>query len=65
MTLIFVLFGTCAFLGVLNLVATIMLSNAVYRAFAVSKDIAPPLPSRDSGLVEIKDSPTYDPRFRT
>jgi len=65
MTLIFVLFGACAFLGVLNFVATIMLSNAVYRAFSESKGPAPSLPSRDSGLVEIKNSPTYDPRFRT
>jgi len=65
MTVIVVCAVSLAF-SVLNLVATLFLSNFVFRAFVAgpTRPEPPRTPERGSpGLMEVKDAPTYDPRF--
>lgn len=56
-------------IGLLNLVAVLFLSNALfrillYRPFRDIGDETNPEPDR-KGLVDLKQSMTYDPRFAT
>jgi hypothetical protein len=65
MTILYVLVGASVFLGVLNLVALTLLSNALFRFMNLDDQEPPPSPTKeDGGLVDLKDTPTYDPRFR-
>ena len=64
--LFYILISFCLFFSFLNLIFTINLSNALFRIFSTnisSKKVEAPKQS-DSGLVDPKAVPTYDPRFR-
>jgi hypothetical protein len=54
---------SCA-LSFLNLIFILFLSNSIYRLFTRGMPKQSSLKIEDKGLVDIKDSPTYDPRFR-
>jgi len=54
--------------SLLNLLATIFLSNAVFRFLAEDRNnlhsANPRASAKISGLVDVSETPTYDPRFR-
>lgn len=64
--ILYILVSTCCFFSLLNLVFVILLSNSVFRLLSDRRaDIDPrEFEVRDSGLVDPKPTPTYDPRFR-
>jgi len=67
MTPEFIIVSVCCFISFMNLLATVFLSNAVFRLLVSSrpqKD-SPVIPSKDNGLVDLKEVPTYDPRFKS
>lgn len=67
MTPEFIIVSVCCFISSMNLLATVFLSNAVFRLLVSSrpqKD-SPVIPSKDTGLVDLKEVPTYDPRFKS
>lgn len=47
-----------------NLIAILFLSNALFRIFSNAGSELPPPRQDESGLVDVRESPTYDPRFR-
>lgn len=55
----------CCVLSALNLLFVLFLSNAIFRLFHREDSRRPDAESEPSGgLVDLRDSPTYDPRFR-
>jgi hypothetical protein len=64
MILLYVLVSVSALAGVLNIVATVMLSNSLFRLLKGGSDLTPRPPAEKGGLVDPKPTPTYDPRFR-
>lgn len=54
------------FISSLNLVAIILLSNSMFRLLVDKEAEArePVAAKRDEGLVDVRQSVTYDPRFR-
>jgi hypothetical protein len=74
MTILYIICGASCFVSLANLVATLFLSNALFRVLVSERDYPPPEPPRlepprpatpDKGLVEVSETPTYDPRFRS
>jgi len=63
----YILLSASCFLSFLNFVSLILLSNAIFRLLVPNKK--PPLvsseapPAQESGLIDLKQSSTYDPRF--
>lgn len=61
---IYILLSVCMFISLMNLVATVLLSNSVFRLFGPN---TPPQiraeRNDDSGLVDPAPTPTYDARF--
>jgi hypothetical protein len=54
------------FVSLINLVAILFLSNSMFRLL-INKEAEtrePVAAKRDEGLVDVKQSMTYDPRFR-
>lgn len=47
-----------------NLIAILFLSNALFRILSGPTRRPAPSAQEESGLVELRDVPTYDPRFR-
>lgn len=64
MMILYVLCGLTLAVSIANLAAVVFLSNSIFRML-VRRDILPPPARPQSGLVDLKDSPTYDPRFRS
>lgn len=65
MIYLYIMTGVSLFVGVVNLVAVLFLSNAFFRVMiSGSEPVAPP-PKDERGLVDLKESGTYDPRFRS
>lgn len=64
MTILYVLFGASLLLGVLNLCATVMLSNSVFRFMVSDREPVMPPSAPEKGLVDPGRNMTYDPRFR-
>ncbi len=66
MTILYAICGLTLFISLVNLLAVIFLSNSMFRVIVRDRADYPPIPvgRGDSGLVELKDTPTYDPRFR-
>lgn len=64
MTVLYVLAGTSLLLGMLNLAATVMLSNSVFRIMVSGDEPVMPPPPTEKGLVDPGRNMTYDPRFR-
>lgn len=66
MTILYAICGLTLFISLVNLLAVIFLSNSMFRVIVRDRADYPPIPvgNGDSGLVEVKDTPTYDPRFR-
>lgn len=64
MTVLYVLVGASLLLGVLNLSATVMLSNSVFRLMVSDRESLVPPPEPERGLVDPGKNMTYDPRFR-
>lgn len=63
--IIYILLGLCCFFSFLNFIAVLFLSNFLFRIFVPAAEEAKKLSSiSDGGLVDVKLSPTYDPRFR-
>jgi hypothetical protein len=67
MTYLYLLVGASVLVGVMNLVATILLSNAIFRSMNPPAEAgrAPDDPRESAGLVDPVATPTYDPRFRS
>lgn len=63
MTIVYVLCGLSLFLSASNLLATLFLSNSLFRLL-VRRTEAPTVDAPAGGLVELRETPTYDPRFR-
>ena len=65
MTIEIILISFCCVICVANLFATIFLSNFIFRVLSDDRKVpnTPPI-ADDKGLVDLKYSPTYDPRFR-
>jgi len=51
-------------LSFVNLVAVLFLSNALFRIFSGNSRTSSLPKQNESGLVEVREVPTYDPRFR-
>lgn len=64
MTLLYILSGISLAASLTNLFATLFLSNSLFRILVQEGQSRPIAPSVDAGLVEVKESPTYDTRFR-
>jgi len=64
MTILYFMVGASLVVGVLNFLAVIFLSNAMFRFISPDRQESPPPPSRESGLMDPRETPTYDPRFR-
>lgn len=65
-----ILLGLCCFISFVNFIAIVFLSNSIFRILAPAKRadsqvsaMAQPQ-ATSKGLMDIKDSPTYDLRFR-
>lgn len=65
MLYLYILTGVSIFLGVLNLVALLFLSNAFFRVMVSGREPVAPPPRDERGLVDLRESGTYDPRFRS
>lgn len=67
MTILYVLCGLTLFSSLVNILAVIFLSNSIFRVIVRERAEYPPIAveKRDSGLMEVRESPTYDPRFRS
>lgn len=64
MTILYSLVASSLVVGTLNLVAVLFLSNALFRILMVPKRPIPGEPkSEEKGLVDIRQTMTYDPRF--
>lgn len=63
--LIYSLVGISIFVGLVNLVAVLFLSNAFFRVMVYGREPVAPPRSDDRGLVDPRESGTYDPRFRS
>jgi hypothetical protein len=65
MTILYSIVVSSLVVGVLNLIAVLFLSNAMFRILLASR--APPekktSKSPEKGLVDVKQTMTYDPRF--
>jgi hypothetical protein len=65
MTLLLALTIACCIFSALNLLFVILLSNSVFRLFYTKeRTIEGDKKESDRGLVDVRDTPTYDPRFR-
>lgn len=67
MIYLYFLVGASALVGVVNLFAIILLSNAIFRLMNPPSGLVPPPenPRDSAGLVDPVATPTYDPRFRS
>jgi len=62
---LYILMSICLFFSFLNFVFIIFLSNFIFRFFVNSKPSTEKLPNNiNSGLVDLKPTVTYDPRFK-
>ena len=62
---IYIMLSFCCALSTLNTFFIIFLSNAIFRFISDQnpKNKKKNIQKIDSGLVDLKNSPTYDPRF--
>lgn len=65
MLYLYILTGVSLFVGVVNLVAVLFLSNAFFRVMVSGREPVAPPPRGERGLVDLRESGTYDPRFRS
>jgi hypothetical protein len=63
MTIIIILISVCCFFSLSNLIFVVLLSNSIFRLLAKKTEYAPLPDQENKGLVDIKNFPTYDPRF--
>lgn len=61
--LTYILLSFCLFFSLLNLIFTLLLSNSVYRLLSPVKN-KKEKNDDNAGLVDLKPTVTYDPRFR-
>ena len=59
-----ILLIVCCVLSALNLIFVLFLSNAIFRLFYREDSTRSDAESEPGGLVDVRDSPTYDPRFK-
>ena len=70
MTILYVICGISCFVSVFNLLALLFMSNSLFRILVSERDLPPPAasvssgPKESTGLLEVRETPTYDPRFR-
>lgn len=64
MTILYLLVAASLAVGVLNFLAVVLLSNAMFRFVSLERQAPEPMPSRESGLLDLEATATYDPRFR-
>lgn len=64
--ILYILISICLFFSILNFIFIIFLSNSIFRLLiSNSKSIEEkPLNITTSGLVDLKPTVTYDPRFK-
>jgi hypothetical protein len=63
MTIIIVLLSICCFVSLSNLIFIVLLSNSIFRLLAKKTENIPLSDQENKGLVDVKNFPTYDPRF--
>lgn len=71
MTILYVICGVSCFVSIFNLLALLFMSNSLFRILVSERDLPPPPASvsrnqkETGGLLEVRETPTYDPRFRS
>lgn len=60
-----ILIAVCCLFSILNFLSILFLSNSLFHILLSKEEIKLPIKNQDEkGLVDLKESPTYDSRFK-